>query len=735
MDKFVIKIPKSSSSTVSTTSVTSSSSTSASCSSAPSTGDSRNEEDNGGQGQQKGRGRSYQASWKVKFPWIAYDSKKNKVFCDVCTTAKNMGAPLPSATHDQEPLKAFVQDGFSGWAKALERFKYHERSNVHRAAVSIVTNIDANVNVLASMSAGNQKQMADAREALLAILSSVQYLSCQGLAIRGKTDEESNLTQLLKLRSQDIPELQSWLARKESKWLSHDIPNEMMEIMAHDVLRTLLEEIKSAEFFSVIMDETADITVKEQVSICFRVVTENLEPEELFVGFYETSKTTADTLFCLLNDVLVRFSLPIIKCRGQCYDGASNVSGIRTGLQARVQEKEPRALYIHCTAHVVNLVVQDVTKNITVCRNFMVLIRDMITLIRNSPKRLSWFKEFQNKDAPSLRPLCPTRWTVKTASLQSIASNYSALMEFLEDLSVNDKGDAGGRANGLLLHLQKFSTFFSLKLMLKFFSRMETVNTALQKSQLHLQSAKQMIDTLREDLKFLRERFRDFWENTTTAAHDLNLESPTVPRQRKIPRRLEDGGAPAHVFQTPEAMYRQQYLELMDTASTSLDFRFSPSAFKLMHDVERFVTGKDNCKDVMQFYGDDLDQVRLTLHRDMCVDIAKQRGVDLATFHDVVYFLKGDQGQHLRTMLPEVTRLVRLALTVPVTSCSSERSFSGLRRLKTYLRSTMGQARLNHVAVLNCHKNLSRTRNLDALADTFIRCTPARSNTFLLKKK
>lgn len=153
----------------------------------------------------------------------------------------------------------------------------------------------------------------------------------------------------------------------------------------------------------------------------------------------------------------------------------------------------------------------------------MALIRDMITLIRNSPKRLSWFRAFQGKETPALRPLCLTRWTITTASLQSIASNYSALVEFLEDLCLNDRGEAGGKANALLLHLQKFSIFFSLKLMLKFFSRMEAVSAALQKSQLHIQKARLMIDTLREVIKCLREGFQECWENTIAAAHDLNL--------------------------------------------------------------------------------------------------------------------------------------------------------------------------------------------------------------------
>ncbi|KAL2080742.1 hypothetical protein ACEWY4_024535 [Coilia grayii] len=199
--------------------------------------------------------------------------------------------------------------------------------------------------------------------------------------------------------------------------------------------------------------------------------------------------------------------------------------------------------------------------------------------------------------------------------------------------------------------------------MLTFFSRVETVNIALQKCQLRTHSAREMLDTLRGDLKVIREGFAEFWENTTAAADALGLETPVLPRLRKIPRRLENTVAPAHSFQTPDELYRHQYVHVIDSASASLDCRFSPSAFKHMQNVEEFVTGKCNCNNIMQFYQDGLDASRLTLHRDMCMDIAKQKGVCLATFQDVVDFLKGDSGENLRTLLPELTKL---ALTVPM---------------------------------------------------------------------
>uniref|UniRef100_H3ADI1 DUF4371 domain-containing protein n=1 Tax=Latimeria chalumnae TaxID=7897 RepID=H3ADI1_LATCH len=365
--------------------------------------------------------------------------------------------------------------GFLNWKKAMERFGSHEKSNLHRAAISSLGAVKAGVNVTAVCSEAKQKQMKEARSALIKILSSIQYLSCQGLSVRGHTDEESNLNQLLALRAEDILYLKFWLNRTKYRWISHDIVNEI-EIMAHDVLRTLMKEIHEAGFFSIIMDETADISVREQVSVCFHIVNKDLDTEDIFFGFYSTSDTTSQALYTLLKDVLFRFDFPLEKCRGQCYDGAASVAGCWQGLQALVQEDEPQAVYVHCLAHTVNLVVQHVAQNIAACWNFLTLIHELISLVKNSLKRLAWFEEFQRADKETLRSFCPTRWTLRAALLQSVAFNYSELLEFLEELSIHDKSDAGGKANGFLLHLQKFDTYFTLMLLLLVFSHAETVN-------------------------------------------------------------------------------------------------------------------------------------------------------------------------------------------------------------------------------------------------------------------
>lgn len=426
MDKFLIKLPKNLPQPCSSTSVSESST-----STSEQQQKNENVEENASvRSQGSGKMRTFQKHWKNTFQWIDY--KNNKVFCLVCTAAWEKKLLIfPSNQGEKNSVKTFVERGFDNWKKALKTFSAHEKSQVHRSAAVANASVDKGVNVLATLSQNKLKEMKNARQALLKILSSLQFLSQQGLAIRGHTDETSNIRQLLLLRSEDVPELKIWLQRSKFKWLSHDILNELLSLLAFEVLNNLLLDIRSAQFFSIIIDETTDLSTKEQVSVCFRYVNASFEIEETFLGFYETPSTTASSLFTIVQDVLLRFNLNIENCRGQCYDGAANVSGTITGLQSRIKELEPRAIYVHCAAHTLNLVVQDSMQNITEVRDFLVVIRDLISFVKGSPKRLAAFTNIQQTSGnegemqtSSLRPLCPTRWCLRIKSLQTVEKNF-----------------------------------------------------------------------------------------------------------------------------------------------------------------------------------------------------------------------------------------------------------------------------------------------------------------------
>ena len=122
------------------------------------------------------------------------------------------------------------------------------------------------------------------------------------------------------------------------------------------------------------------------------------------------------------------------KCRGQSFDGATNRSGRLNGLQKQILDIQPKALYIHCLAHSLSLSFQDSLNQINECRDSINFVKDLVNFIRDSPKRLSWFSTFQADDSTSLRPLCPTRWTMRASSVSSLLDNYTTLISFFEEI-------------------------------------------------------------------------------------------------------------------------------------------------------------------------------------------------------------------------------------------------------------------------------------------------------------
>lgn len=138
-----------------------------------------------------------------------------------------------------------------------------------------------------------------------------------------------------------------------------------------------------------------------------------------------------------------------------------------------------------------------------------------------------------------------------------------------------------------------------------------------------------------------------------------------------------------------------------------------------------------NIKCVIDAFGDDLNEARLQLHLSMLRDLCHYNiptPLTVTCIGDVVKLLQKNDGW--KDLFPEVVTFLRLFLTLPVTTCTAERSFSCLRRLKTFLRSTMKQERLNHVAVLHCHRECAEAIDIENVCNTFVARNEMRSRTF-----
>ncbi len=583
------------------------------------------------------------------------------------------------------------------------------------------------------------------------MLSNARFLARQGLAFRGDGHEESdsNFVRLIYLRSEENVELLDWMKRKTNKYTSGDMQNEMVKVMALRVLRGIAASIQATPFITVMVDETTDVSNVEQVVVCLRWVSGTLEVHEDFVGLFEVTSTKAETIYAAITDVLLRLNLSLSRVRGQCYDGAATMSGAKSGVATRLCAAEPRAIFTHCYGHSLNLACCDTIKRCKLMKDAMDTTYEIIKLIKKSPTREAMFKQIkegiQVGESPGIRTLCPTRWTVRAESLKSILDNFNVILE-LWTVSLEHVKDTEmkARIHGVSAQMKKFDFFFGVSLGLLILRHSDNLSKTMQKTDMSAAEGQAITAMTIATLKSLRtdENFDLFWNKVTTSAECFDISKPALPRHRKIPRRLDDGSM-STLHETVEIHYRIIYFEALDLITSCIEDRYNQPGFKTYEKVQTLLlkaASKESYDEEMQFvlyfYGSDFDPLLLPTHLELFSQhFSKEHEVNgVVVVSSILRYFSSSTPSQLELM-SEVCKLVKLLYVMPATNAESERSFSTVRRIKSYLRSTMYQQRLNHLMLLNIHKSFTDKLNLVDVANDFIAGNEHRKNVFGIEFK
>lgn len=136
--------------------------------------------------------------------------------------------------------------------------------------------------------------------------------------------------------------------------------------------------------------------------------------KEMFVGFVEANEVTGEKLTALIVDKLQELGLDINNLRGQGYDGGSNMAGKFQGVQARIKQLNPLAVYIHCASHQLNLALTHACAEPSI-RNASGVINEVINFLKDSAQRVHKMDTILREQHPGgkrhkLISLCETRF-------------------------------------------------------------------------------------------------------------------------------------------------------------------------------------------------------------------------------------------------------------------------------------------------------------------------------------
>ena len=627
---------------------------------------------------------SFQSGWFGKWQWLHYDVAQDAVRCFTCCKAVKDGR----AKITGQAEGSFLVNGFTNWKDATTKFAKHESSDFHKACAEALSST-VDIGDMLNKQAVTEKQAN--REYLLKVLSTVRFLARQGLALRGDGDEcDSNMHQLLLLRGEDFPSMTRFMERKQLKYTSHEVQNEFLSIMALQVLRQVAASLQSTVFYAVMVDETTDKANNEQVVLVFRWVDDALVAHEEFVGLYLTHSITSEALVAVIKDTLLRMNLKIEHCRGQCYDGASSMSGAKKGVAKKLRDEEPRAIYTHCYGHALNLAIGDCVKQCKVMKTAFEVVEEVSKLIKKSPKRDAAFEKLKANlapETPGFHVLCPTRWTVRAASLQSVIDNYEVLLlVWQEALDGSLDGEMRARIIGVETQMMKFDFLFGVCLGSLILRHSDNLSKTLQHKTLSAAEGQRIAKLTISVLQKMRtdEQFALFYQRVIQEQTRFGVADPCLPRKRRAPQRFEVGSSTGTFHVTPEAYYRQIYYGALDHVVEAIHDRFNQPGYSTYRNLEELVLKA--CKGetydaeldyVCDFYKGDLSRAQLEVQLPLLQALCDTEGISELTIHDVVRILGGLSSAE-RVAFASVWTAMKLLLVMPATNASSERSFSAL---------------------------------------------------------
>lgn len=173
-------------------------------------------------------------------------------------------------------------------------------------------------------------------------------------------------------------------------YLSANICDEFVNILGTNIRSCIISELKEAKYYSIIVDSTPDISHMDQLTIVVRYVNRNGTVVERFLKFIENighkSAEMEDCILKLLSDLDINLE----DCRGQSYDNASNMSGIYSGLQARIKSKNGLAIYVPCAAHSLNLIGESAAECCLEATKLFLFLQNLYNFFAATTFKIMW---------------------------------------------------------------------------------------------------------------------------------------------------------------------------------------------------------------------------------------------------------------------------------------------------------------------------------------------------------
>lgn len=432
------------------------------------------------------------------------------------------------------------------------------------------------------------------------------------------------------------------------------------------------KEIREASFVAVMAEDTTDVSEHTQMVLVLRYVLKE-EIVERFWGFLSPENQTADGISkSILEQLDVILQGDEQKLVAQTFDGATFMKS-KEGVRAKIKAVYSNAHFVHSYAHPLRQIVRNAASITRDSKIFFSNILAIPIFFSRSPQCTSILHKHVDISIP-----CPSSmsWDFNMWPVNRVKENLQPLKSCLAEIQSTSNADHTiAEATGILQCLNNDKFMFWLEFFHQIVPHVEVIYNQMQSGEIY---------------EFIvKEHVTDFNTAILEIRNSMHCENPSK-------------------------MLMAEAEEVCDFIRVDLVDRFSFN--------KQFVAAKLFNKKSFTRFNNRLPTEEISLTTEAYPMIDKQKlenelrvfysRSDMHEYCKLIDLLKFILENNLDGVLSEITKLIRILLTIPMTTSEPERCFSMLERIKTFLRSTRSQERLSALAMLSTEKHFL-TSHLD----------------------
>eukprot|EP00731_Ephydatia_muelleri_P030129 Em0021g652a len=350
----------------------------------------------------------YCSLWKEDYPWLVPTEDTAGIvtglLCEICKCQESRSSGIWTTV----PCTSLRKD-------CIER---HKKSKVHLSAASKIAVTQSTEGPLVH------------REALIGALKIVYWLAKEDIAITTKYESLVNL-----VKSLGCSYLNDLSIGRNATYTSKRIVAELLQCLSSVIESEKLDNLKCSPFFSLMTDESTDISVLKQLVIVAKYILPSGKIETSFLHIGDIADGTAETIEGAIVAFMETNGLDINKLRSFGSDGCAVMVGRVSGVASRLKVRQPRLVSVHCINHRLALAAAHAADNIPYLKRFKETVQSLFLFYHNSAVRMAGLhaiQEILNDPIIKLKQAKHVRWLSYDAAIGSVLRTLPSIIVSLE---------------------------------------------------------------------------------------------------------------------------------------------------------------------------------------------------------------------------------------------------------------------------------------------------------------